>query len=157
MTATIQKVFFPPTASAAVQLLSYWGIFAGMLWRQQLAVHPVTLHCTGSWGSCPADRLTVTPHNADTHLCSHPSALTIPLLAVGFVTRPIGALAFGHLGDTRGRGTCLLLSVIFMGVPKVIISCLPTYAQAGAVAPALLALMRLIQGLAMGGEFGGYL
>jgi MHS family proline/betaine transporter-like MFS transporter len=60
------------------------------------------------------------------------------------------------MGDTRGRGLCLLISVILMGVPTVIIGCLPTYAQAGVAAPTLLAIMRLIQGLAMGGEFGKY-
>ncbi|WIA35149.1 hypothetical protein OEZ86_003625 [Tetradesmus obliquus] len=76
------------------------------------------------------------------------------IFAVGFISRPVGALLFGHMGDTRGRGLCLLLSVILMGVPTVIIGCLPTYAQAGIASPALLATMRLIQGLAMGGEFG---
>lgn len=74
--------------------------------------------------------------------------------AVGFIARPAGALLFGHLGDTKGRGLCLLLSVLLMGIPTVVIGCLPTYAQAGIAAPTLLALMRLIQGLAMGGEFG---
>eukprot|EP00878_Enallax_costatus_P018375 GHUV01019343.1.p1 GENE.GHUV01019343.1~~GHUV01019343.1.p1 ORF type:complete len:409 (+),score=85.82 GHUV01019343.1:278-1504(+) len=76
------------------------------------------------------------------------------VFAVGFLARPAGALLFGHLGDTRGRGTCLLFSVLLMGVPTVIVGCLPTYAQAGIAAPILLALLRFIQGLAMGGEFG---
>lgn len=84
-------------------------------------------------------------HSPTPSICTH---------AVGFVSRPVGALLFGHMGDTRGRGLCLLLSVILMGVPTVVIGCLPTYSQAGIAAPALLAIARLIQGLAMGGEFG---
>eukprot|EP00882_Tetradesmus_deserticola_P006784 GHRQ01007142.1.p1 GENE.GHRQ01007142.1~~GHRQ01007142.1.p1 ORF type:complete len:279 (+),score=79.58 GHRQ01007142.1:235-1071(+) len=74
--------------------------------------------------------------------------------AVGFISRPIGALGFGHLGDTKGRRICLLISVTMMAVPTVLIGCLPTFAHAGLAAPILLALLRAIQGLAMGGEFG---
>jgi hypothetical protein len=59
---------------------------------------------------------------------------------------------FGHLGDTKGRRICLLVSVTMMAVPTVLIGCLPTFAQAGIAAPILLALLRAIQGLAMGGE-----
>lgn len=66
--------------------------------------------------------------------------------AVGFVSRPAGALLFGHLGDTRGRGFCLLVSVLVMGVPTVLIGCLPSYEQAGIASPILLALLRLVQG-----------
>jgi MFS family permease len=61
---------------------------------------------------------------------------------------------FGHLGDTKGRGTCLLISVLVMGIPTVLIGCLPSYHHIGIAAPILLAILRLIQGLAMGGEFG---
>uniref|UniRef100_A0A383VPF9 Major facilitator superfamily (MFS) profile domain-containing protein n=1 Tax=Tetradesmus obliquus TaxID=3088 RepID=A0A383VPF9_TETOB len=74
--------------------------------------------------------------------------------AVGFISRPMGALLFGHLADTRGRRICLLVSVTVMAVCTVLISCLPTFAQAGIAAPILLALLRAIQGLAMGGQFG---
>ncbi|KAF6255165.1 major facilitator superfamily domain-containing protein [Scenedesmus sp. NREL 46B-D3] len=73
---------------------------------------------------------------------------------IGYISRPAGAVLFGHLGDTRGRGTCLLLSVLVMGIPTVLIGCLPSYHQIGLAAPILLAALRLIQGLAMGGEFG---
>ena len=68
------------------------------------------------------------------------------LPAVGFLSRPAGAILFGHLGDTRGRGFCLLLSVLVMGVPTVLIGCLPSYAQVGYASPILLAILRLIQG-----------
>jgi MFS family permease len=70
----------------------------------------------------------------------------VPCYAVGFLSRPAGAILFGHLGDTKGRGFCLLLSVLVMGIPTVLIGCLPTYAQAGYASPVLLALLRLIQG-----------
>lgn len=66
--------------------------------------------------------------------------------AVGFLSRPAGAVLFGHLGDTKGRGFCLLLSVLVMGVPTVLIGCLPTYDQAGYASPVLLAVLRLVQG-----------
>lgn len=65
---------------------------------------------------------------------------------VGYISRPAGALLFGHLGDTKGRGTCLLISVLVMGVPTVLIGCLPSYAHIGIAAPILLALLRLVQG-----------
>lgn len=82
-------------------------------------------------------------------------SLHIPAAAaVGFLSRPAGAILFGHLGDTRGRGFCLLLSILVMGIPTVLIGCLPTYTQAGLASPILLAVLRLVQGLAMGGEFG---
>lgn len=73
---------------------------------------------------------------------------------IGYISRPAGAVLFGHLGDTRGRGTCLLISVLVMGIPTVLIGCLPSYHHIGMAAPILLAILRLIQGLAMGGEFG---
>ena len=71
---------------------------------------------------------------------------------MGFVARPIGAVLFGHLGDSHGRRVALLLSILCISVPTILIGALPTYAQAGVVAPVLLALLRLVQGLAVGGE-----
>lgn len=67
--------------------------------------------------------------------------------AVGFLSRPAGAVLFGHLGDTKGRGFCLLMSVLVMGIPTVLIGCLPSYAQAGYASPIMLAVLRLIQGV----------
>ncbi|KAI8467401.1 MAG: major facilitator superfamily domain-containing protein [Monoraphidium minutum] len=78
--------------------------------------------------------------------------------AAAFVVRPIGALIFGHIGDTVGRNRCLLLSILAMAFSTIAIGILPTYDtgvyKAGIAAPVLLALLRLLQGLAMGGEFG---
>jgi len=75
--------------------------------------------------------------------------------ALGFVARPIGGIVFGHYGDRIGRKRLLMLSLILMGVATVLIGLLPTYAQIGVWAPLLLILLRLIQGFAVGGEWGG--
>ena len=75
--------------------------------------------------------------------------------AVGFVTRPIGGIVFGVLGDRYGRKRALVWSLVLMGGATVGVGLLPTYATAGALAPALLVLLRLVQGLAVGGEVGG--
>lgn len=81
--------------------------------------------------------------------------LAFATYAVGFVARPIGALVFGHLGDTRGRKAALVWSLLLMGGATFVIGLLPTYAQIGVAAPLLLVLIRLIQGFAFGGEWGG--
>jgi MFS family permease len=73
----------------------------------------------------------------------------------GFVVRPLGAILFGHLGDRIGRKTTFLATVALMGAATVAIGLLPTYPDLGIAAPVLLVLMRLLQGLAVGGEFGG--
>src|ERR1700684_2691212 len=75
--------------------------------------------------------------------------------ALGFVARPIGGLVFGHFGDRIGRQRLLMLSLMLMGVSSPLLRVLPTYAQAGALAPLLLTLLRLVQGFAVGGEWGG--
>lgn len=72
-----------------------------------------------------------------------------------FLMRPLGALIFGHIGDKRGRKRALELSVQLMCVSTVAMGCLPTYAQAGAAAPVLLCLVRLCQGVSVGGELIG--
>ena len=76
------------------------------------------------------------------------------LTAIGFVSRPVGSLLFGHVGDTRGRRASLLWSILIMAVPTVLIGCIPPFTSIGIAAPVLLAVLRLFQGLAMGGEFG---
>ena len=75
--------------------------------------------------------------------------------AVGFVARPIGGAIIGHYGDRLGRKKMLVLSLMIMGVSTVLIGALPTYATVGALAPVLLVLLRLAQGVAVGGEWGG--
>src|SRR5262245_53259578 len=80
---------------------------------------------------------------------------TFGVFAAGFVMRPLGAIAFGHLGDRFGRKKALVVSVALMAVPTGLIALLPTYAELGATAPALLVLLRLLQGFSVGGEFTG--
>lgn len=77
------------------------------------------------------------------------------LFGAGFFFRPIGALIFGRLGDVAGRKGAFLITMSMMGVATVAIGLLPTYPQVGALAPFLLILMRIIQGTALGGMYGG--
>ena len=81
--------------------------------------------------------------------------LALGTYAVGFVARPVGGIVFGHFGDRIGRKRLLMLSLILMGVATVLIGLLPTYAQIGIWAPLGLVLLRLVQGFAVGGEWGG--
>lgn len=75
--------------------------------------------------------------------------------AIGFVARPFGGLVFGHFGDRIGRKKLLVVSLLLMGLSTFAIGLLPGYATIGALAPTLLVLLRLIQGFALGGEWGG--
>jgi CBS domain-containing protein len=81
--------------------------------------------------------------------------LAIAGWAVGFVVRPFGAAFFGRLGDLIGRKYAFLLTLFVMGFSTVAIGLLPTYDQVGVLAPVLLFLLRVLQGLALGGEYGG--
>ncbi|OLT43224.1 MFS transporter [Saccharomonospora sp. CUA-673] len=74
---------------------------------------------------------------------------------VGFLARPIGAIMFGHIGDRLGRKRTLVTTMLLMGIATALIGVLPTYDQAGVLAPALLVLLRVLQGLAIGGEWAG--
>jgi MFS family permease len=76
-------------------------------------------------------------------------------LAVGYVVRPLGGVIFGHFGDRIGRKSMLVLTMTLMGVASFAIGLLPTYATIGALAPILLIVLRLVQGFAVGGEWGG--
>lgn len=87
-------------------------------------------------------------------------AFTATILAyftfyLGFLTRPVGAIIFGHFGDRIGRKNVLVLTLLVMGIGTVGIGLVPTYAQIGIFAPILLTLMRMMQGLGIGGEWGG--
>jgi MFS family permease len=75
--------------------------------------------------------------------------------AVGFAARPFGGLVFGHFGDRIGRKRLLIVSLLMMGGASLLIGLLPGYAEIGPAAPVLLTLLRLVQGFALGGEFGG--
>src|SRR5215212_870774 len=75
--------------------------------------------------------------------------------AVGFAARPVGAAIFGHWGDRIGRKATLISSLMIMGIASALIGLLPTYATIGVWAPVLLVVLRLIQGLGVGGEWGG--
>ena len=76
-------------------------------------------------------------------------------LAAGYFARPIGGIIFGHFGDRIGRKRMLIISMILMGVGSTLIGLLPTYAQIGVWAPILLVVLRVVQGIAVGGEWGG--
>ena len=73
--------------------------------------------------------------------------------AAGFLVRPLGGLVFGRIGDLVGRKRALTLSVIAMAVPTVLLGCLPTYAAIGNAAPIAIVLLRIVQGLSVGGEY----
>jgi MFS family permease len=74
---------------------------------------------------------------------------------VGYLSRPLGGILFGSLGDRRGRRYVLVVTLLLMGSTTVAIGCLPTYAQVGALAPAALVALRFLQGMALGGEWAG--
>jgi MFS family permease len=75
--------------------------------------------------------------------------------AAGFAVRPFGALIFGRLGDMIGRKHTFLITIVIMGVSTALVGMLPTYASIGVAAPIILVVLRLLQGLALGGEYGG--
>jgi MHS family shikimate/dehydroshikimate transporter-like MFS transporter len=75
--------------------------------------------------------------------------------AVGFVARPVGGALFGYFGDRIGRKSMLLLTMMIMGLGTFLVGLMPTYGQVGILAPVLLVVLRFIQGLALGGEWGG--
>src|SRR5690349_977640 len=85
------------------------------------------------------------------------SAFIFALLAfaAGFAVRPFGALVFGRLGDMIGRKYTFLVTILIMGMSTFIVGCLPSYATFGVAAPIILIALRMLQGLALGGEYGG--
>jgi MFS family permease len=81
--------------------------------------------------------------------------LALGTYAAGFAARPVGAILFGHLGDRIGRRATLIATLLLMGLATTLVGVVPTYAQAGVLGGILLTLLRLVQGLAMGGEWAG--
>ncbi|HEY9394372.1 MAG TPA: MFS transporter, partial [Nocardioides sp.] len=75
--------------------------------------------------------------------------------AVGFLARPVGGLIFGHFGDRIGRKTMLIWTLVIMGVGTSLVGLLPTYDSIGVLAPIALVVLRILQGIGVGGEYGG--
>jgi MFS family permease len=82
-------------------------------------------------------------------------AQTFAIFAAGYLARPIGGIVMAHFGDTRGRKRMFTLSVLLMAIPTLLMGLLPTYQSIGVAAPLLLLLMRIMQGVAIGGEAPG--
>ncbi len=83
------------------------------------------------------------------------TVFTLLVFAAGFIVRPFGALVFGSLGDVIGRKYTFLMTILIMGASTFLVGCLPTYERIGLAAPLLLIALRVLQGLALGGEYGG--
>lgn len=81
--------------------------------------------------------------------------LAYATFAVGFITRPLGGVIFGHFGDKIGRKSMLVMTLMIMGISTVLIGLVPTYGQIGIWAPILLLILRIFQGIGLGGEWGG--
>ena len=81
--------------------------------------------------------------------------LAFSTYAIGYLSRPVGGFIFGHLGDRRGRRFVLVATLLLMGIATTLMGLLPTYASAGIASPALLILLRFVQGAALGGEWAG--
>ncbi len=82
---------------------------------------------------------------------------TFGVFAAGFLMRPVGALIFGHIGDKYSRKKALSISIILMSFPTTLIGCLPSYHDIGMLAPILLVIIRLLQGISIGGETSGFM
>ena len=78
---------------------------------------------------------------------------TLAGFAISYGMRPLGAMVFGHIGDRYGRARALLISVAMMAIPTVLMGLLPTYASIGVAASFLIVVLRMFQGMAVGGEF----
>lgn len=81
--------------------------------------------------------------------------MALLVFAAGFIVRPFGALFFGRIGDLFGRRYTFIITLLVMGLSTFLVGCLPTYKTAGVAAPIMLVVLRMFQGLALGGEYGG--
>src|ERR1700676_1075208 len=80
---------------------------------------------------------------------------TFGIFSAGYLARPLGGIVIAHFGDIHGRKRMFTLSILLMAIPTLLIGCLPTYHTAGVAAPLLLLMMRILQGVAIGGEAPG--
>ncbi len=83
------------------------------------------------------------------------STLSFVILLAGYISRPVGGVLFGHFGDKFGRKNILVITLLMMGLVSVAIGLMPTYASIGVAAPLILVALRVVQGLAVGGEWAG--
>lgn len=81
--------------------------------------------------------------------------MALLVFAAGFIVRPFGALVFGYIGDVFGRRYTFIITLLVMGLSTFLVGCLPTYESVGIAAPIMLVVLRMFQGLALGGEYGG--
>ncbi len=81
--------------------------------------------------------------------------LSYGTFAVGFLSRPLGGIVFSHLGDRKGRKVALVATLLLMGISTLLVGLVPTYERIGVIAPWALVLLRFLQGIAVGGEWGG--
>ncbi|OZA55305.1 MAG: MFS transporter, partial [Sphingomonadales bacterium 39-62-4] len=81
--------------------------------------------------------------------------MALLVFAAGFIVRPFGALVFGRIGDMVGRRYTFIVTLLVMGLSTFLVGCLPTYETVGVAAPIMLVVLRMFQGLALGGEYGG--
>ena len=126
----VRKVVFASLVGSTIEWYDFflYGVVAGIVFNQLYF---------------PSDSETVS------------TLLAYATFAVGFVARPLGGLVFGHFGDKLGRKTMLVITLVMMGGATVAIGLLPTYEQIGILAPILLLLLRILQGIGIGGEWGG--
>src|SRR5678816_3248535 len=137
------------TSSATDQVRSYriWQVIAASAVGTMIEWYD--FYIFGSLAAIIAP-LFYPPGNATLALIAYLSTF-----AVGFVVRPFGALFFGRIGDLVGRKYAFLVTMLIMGGATACIGLLPTYSQIGIVAPIILLLIRVFQGLALGGQYGG--
>lgn len=127
---TIRKVVISALVGASLEWYDFflYGVVAGIVFNQLYF---------------PSDDITVS------------TMLAYGTFAVGFITRPLGGVIFGHFGDKLGRKSMLVITLMIMGIATFLIGLIPTYDQIGIAAPLLLLLMRVMQGIGLGGEWGG--
>ncbi len=140
MSATLQADALPKTATGRIVLASLVGT----------AIEFYDFYIYGTAAALVLGKLFFPAGAAGAQ-----SLAAFATFGIAFVARPVGSFLFGHFGDRRGRKSTLVWSLVVMGLSTTLIGALPSYAVAGALAPALLCVLRLGQGIGLGGEWGG--